>query len=524
MGRFDGLVAVVTGGGSGIGLATAERFHQEGARVAIAGRDRQRLRQAAASIGGDVLAVTADVSRLDEIDLLLSTVTRELGQIDVLFVNAGFKGFQALQEATESFFDTAFDVNAKGAFFTLQKAVPHLNDGAAVVLCGLAPVDPAWRRPGTSVYTASKAALRSFARSAAAELAPRLRRPYRATDLTNYRISHCGISVHRVGIRSGEIVLAAAADRIGKDGVPAIDPVLVPLASLTPAPHYPRLNGVDQDHVRVLAESPMPMPPIVVRRSMEVIDGMHRICAARSRGESYISAFVLDESDTEAYIQSVTANITHGLPLSLRDRKAAAERLLRLCPGKSDRAIAQLAGLSGKTVGALRRTLDDLPQAEARVGQDGRVRPVDSTEHRRQAERLITEHPGASLREIAGLTGLSVSTVSVVRRHMRSGDSPVSTVERLRPRPEPAHRTEADPRQTLSLLMRDPSLRYTDVGRTLLQWLHRHPLVDGPPFPNLISEIPLHCLPAVARLARRYAAEWEEFAQQAEDMMISDVG
>ncbi|HEU5024518.1 MAG TPA: SDR family oxidoreductase [Spirillospora sp.] len=173
MGGFDGQVVVVTGGGSGIGLATAKRFHHEGARVAIAGRDRERLHKAAILIGDDVLTVAADVGRLQDIDLLFSTVVRELGRIDVLFVNAGFKGFQALQESTEEFFDAAFDVNAKGAFFTLQKAVPHLNDGASVVLCGLAPVDPAWRRPGTSVYTASKAALRSFTRSAAAELAPR---------------------------------------------------------------------------------------------------------------------------------------------------------------------------------------------------------------------------------------------------------------------------------------------------------------------------------------------------------------
>jgi len=173
MGRFDGTVAVVTGGGSGIGLATARRLHQEGAKVAIAGRDGQRLRHAAGSIGDDVVAVPADVGRVQEIGQLFTTVTRALGRIDVLFVNAGLKRFQPLDEATEAFFDEVFDVNAKGAFFTLHKAIPHLNDGASVILCGLAPVDPAWRRPGTSIYTASKAAVRSFARTVAAELAPR---------------------------------------------------------------------------------------------------------------------------------------------------------------------------------------------------------------------------------------------------------------------------------------------------------------------------------------------------------------
>lgn len=173
MGRFDGRVVVVTGGSSGIGLATANRFHREGARVAITGRDSSRLRKAADSIGEKVLAVPGDVSRPSDLDRTFADIVAELGRIDVLFANAGLKGFQALTEVTEESFDEVFAVNARGAFFTLQKAIPHLNNGASVILCGLAPVDPAWRRPGTSVYTASKAALRSITHTAAAELAPR---------------------------------------------------------------------------------------------------------------------------------------------------------------------------------------------------------------------------------------------------------------------------------------------------------------------------------------------------------------
>jgi NAD(P)-dependent dehydrogenase (short-subunit alcohol dehydrogenase family) len=173
MARFDGRVAVVTGGSSGIGLATAERLRQEGARIAIIGRDEQRLRHAATSLGDDALTISADVAKPEEIDTMFSTVARALGRIDVLFINAGLKRFQQLERATEAFFDEVFDTNTKGAFFTLQKAIPHLNDAAAVILCGLAPVDPAWRRPGTGVYAASKSALRSMTQAAAAELAHR---------------------------------------------------------------------------------------------------------------------------------------------------------------------------------------------------------------------------------------------------------------------------------------------------------------------------------------------------------------
>jgi NAD(P)-dependent dehydrogenase (short-subunit alcohol dehydrogenase family) len=217
MGRFDGQVTVVTGGSSGIGLATAKRLHQEGARVAIAGRDEQRLHEAAGSIGDDVLAVPADVAKPEEIDLLFSTVARALGRIDVLFVNAGLKRFQALPDTTEGFFDEVFDVNTKGAFFTLQKAIPHLNDGASVILCGLAPVDPAWRRPGTIVYTASKAAMRSFTRTAAAELA---QRGIRVNTVSPGAIDVSGsgaqLPPEEMADRMRQIATAAPMKRLGK--------------------------------------------------------------------------------------------------------------------------------------------------------------------------------------------------------------------------------------------------------------------------------------------------------------------
>jgi len=318
-------------------------------------------------------------------------------------------------------------------------------------------------------------------------------------------------------------VLTVGDDRIRDIDIPSSDTVLIPLESLMPALHYPRLGGIDNDHVRVLAESSMPLPPILVQRSMRVIDGLHRVYATRLRGKSHIEAVVLDESDTYAYVRSLTANIAHGLPLTLRDRKAAAQRLLRIYPDKSDRAVARLVGLSGKTIGALRQSLDDLPQPAARMGQDGRVRPADSTERRRLAAKIMAEHPGTSLREIAGVTGLSASTVSTIRRHLRSSGSTGTAVER-RSHPERVDiiGPDPDPHQTLSDLMRDPSLRYTDVGRTLLRWLHRHPVIDGQSWQDLISAIPPHCLPAMVRLSRRFANYWQEFAQHAEELMMSD--
>jgi NAD(P)-dependent dehydrogenase (short-subunit alcohol dehydrogenase family) len=173
MKRLEGKVAVVTGGNSGIGLATAKRLQEEGAQVAIAGRNAQTLEEAAQSMGNGVVAVQADVTVLSDIDRLYQTVAQELGRIDVLFVDAGVGKFAALIDTSESLYDEMFAINTKGAYFTLTKAIPYLNDGASIVLIALAPINPPWRRPGTSAYSAAKAALRAVAQTAAVELAPR---------------------------------------------------------------------------------------------------------------------------------------------------------------------------------------------------------------------------------------------------------------------------------------------------------------------------------------------------------------
>jgi len=168
MKRFEGKVAVVTGGNSGIGLATAKRLHDEGARVAISGRSQKTLDEAVKIVGKDVLAVKADVAKAADLDKLYGAVAEKFGKIDVLFVNAGVAKFAPLTAVDEAHFDEMFDINTRGAYFTIQKAAPHLNTGASIIL-NTSVADEKGIQNGT-VYAATKAALRSFARSVAAEL------------------------------------------------------------------------------------------------------------------------------------------------------------------------------------------------------------------------------------------------------------------------------------------------------------------------------------------------------------------
>jgi NAD(P)-dependent dehydrogenase (short-subunit alcohol dehydrogenase family) len=169
--RLEGKVAVVTGGNSGIGLASAKRLQQEGARVVIAGRSKKTLDEAVKTIGNGVVAVQADVSVAKDLDRLYATVSQKLGKIDILFANAGIYKFAPLAGTSEDLYDELFDINTRGVYFTIQKALPHLNDGASVIIN--TSVAGEIGVPNGTAYAATKAALRSFTRSIAAELVER---------------------------------------------------------------------------------------------------------------------------------------------------------------------------------------------------------------------------------------------------------------------------------------------------------------------------------------------------------------
>jgi len=171
MSRLEGKVALVTGGNSGIGLATAKRLQEEGAKIVISGRTKKTLDEAVKTIGNGVLAIQADVSHLDDLDKLYGEVSKKLGKIDVLFVNAGVAKFAPLADTSEGTYDEQFGTNVKGAYFTIQKALPLLNDGASIILN--TSVAGSKGNIATSAYSATKAALRSLARTAAAELVGR---------------------------------------------------------------------------------------------------------------------------------------------------------------------------------------------------------------------------------------------------------------------------------------------------------------------------------------------------------------
>ena len=171
MGRLEGKIALITGGNSGIGLATAKQFVNEGAYVFITGRRDQELARAVKEIGRNVTGVQGDVSNLGDLDRLFAQIKREKGRLDIVFANAGVAKYASFGTITEEFYDSIFNINVKGVLFTVQKALPLLPDGASIILN--ASVVASKGLPMNSVYSATKAAIRSFARTWTTDLKSR---------------------------------------------------------------------------------------------------------------------------------------------------------------------------------------------------------------------------------------------------------------------------------------------------------------------------------------------------------------
>ena len=171
MGKLDGKVALIMGGNSGIGLATAKRFVQEGAYVFITGRTQLKLDEAVKQVGSNVTGAQGDVAKLGDLDRLFGQIKREKGKLDIVFANAGIAKYAPLGSIDEEHFDSIFGSNVKGLLFTVQKALPLLPDGASVIL--KASVVGSKGLAANSVYSATKAAVRSFARTWTTDLKAR---------------------------------------------------------------------------------------------------------------------------------------------------------------------------------------------------------------------------------------------------------------------------------------------------------------------------------------------------------------
>ncbi|WP_175411373.1 AsnC family protein [Streptomyces sp. TRM64462] len=321
----------------------------------------------------------------------------------------------------------------------------------------------------------------------------------------------------------------------------------VPVAALKVV-ESPRHTVEDPGHCRTLAEigdMGETLPPVVVHRaSMTVVDGIHRLRAARLRGRDTIPVRFFDGSAEDGRLLAVALNVTHGLPLTMAERTAAVARILAVHPEWSDRAVASVAGLSAGKTAEIRRGLFGTARPGAkRVGRDGRARPLEPARGRERAAALLRENPTASLRRIAREAGVSPATVADVRRRMTSGDggtasggtgadgtatgggrSPeaaatvtaavtatataTATVTAAAVRQEPPDLAEIH-----SMLRRDPALRFNETGRSFLRLLEAGAALSRHR-EGIAASLPPHCREAAARLAQVYAQSWELFAKE----------
>ncbi|WP_194835047.1 ParB/RepB/Spo0J family partition protein [Nocardia sp. XZ_19_369] len=313
--------------------------------------------------------------------------------------------------------------------------------------------------------------------------------------------SHDGDSVHlRRGPSSPVHDWLARASSIPVEEVPT------ELLSLGRSPRIEA--GTSADHVRLLAEAESPLPAIIVHRAtMRVIDGAHRLQAARAQGRPTIAVKYFDGTDDDAFALAVQANVSHGLPLSLAERKAAARRLVASHPQWSDRLIASVIGLSHKTVGVeRRRSGGECTRLNSRVGRDGKVHRLTVSDGRKVAVEIIKNNPAASLREISREAGISVGTAKNVRdRLSRPGYLAAPQVQSA-----PVEVTSPQ-ELILRTLRNDPALKFNDKGKVLLRRLALS-FTDIRALQRHAAEAPGHTRLALAKLARANARSWLELA------------
>ena len=293
----------------------------------------------------------------------------------------------------------------------------------------------------------------------------------------------------------------------GRDAPTTLEEAVVPISRLIFG-QSPRHVAEDIDHARMLAEVIGLLPPILVHaETMEVIDGRHRVLAARLRGDTSIRARLFHGTTDEAYFVGVHENTAHGKPLNPAERRMAASRILKSRPDLSDRVVARICGLSHRTIAA-RRKSDPTSNVAKRVGADGRARPLSSSDARQRAAELIIAFPEHSNRSIARSVGLSEGTVRDVRRHMGrlAEASRESRIEQMASLSDPPARPDES---------QLPEKGTVDDGALFARWMMAHSISQAS-WTDLLDDIPVFQRPQVIGEALRISDSWRDLAKQLE--------
>jgi hypothetical protein len=287
---------------------------------------------------------------------------------------------------------------------------------------------------------------------------------------------------------------------------------IVPVRHLVEG-QWARSGELDAEHVRSLATLPGAFAPVLVQReTMQVIDGAHRVAAARQRGDTHIAVWFFEGSDAECFLESVRANVRHGKPLTLTERRRAALRLLSHYSHWSDRSLAETCGLSPGTIASLRRCATDDFGHSRRIGRDGRIRSLNTSSVRMAAADYLVEHPQSSVREVAQAVGATVATVRDVRARLARGEPavPASPCQ-----PRAAALDGGLPDRGSPSLRSDPAFRRSVSSQAFASWFDRSE-VSTDSWQQLTDDLPLSRLYDVITQCRRRAAVWEALAEHLE--------